>query len=142
MIKPEQVQYFFQNTEDAVCIVSASGDLQYANPSAEKLFGIPADSGMKIWKAVPFVEGNDDLIQLFIDAVTNKVASHEALAEYWNNEGEVKNLHVRMTCYNGEETAYLIVITDLTQLIKVNSALVRYTSPDIADFVLTTEEGQ
>lgn len=142
MIKPEQVQYFFQNTEDAVCIVSSSGDLQYANPSAEKLFGIPADSGMKIWNAVPFVEGNDDLIQLFIDAVTNKVASHEALAEYWNNEGEVKNLHVRMTCYKGEETAYLIVITDLTQLIKVNSALVRYTSPDIADFVLTTEEGQ
>ena len=142
MIKPEQAQYFFQNTEDAVCIVSASGDLQYANPSAEKLFGIPADSGMKIWKAVPFVEGNDDLIQLFIDAVTNKVASHEALAEYWNNEGEVKNLHVRMTCYKGEETAYLIVITDLTQLIKVNSALVRYTSKDIADFVLTTEEGQ
>ena len=47
-----------------------------------------------------------------------------------------------MTCYKGEETAYLIVITDLTQLIKVNSALVRYTSPDIADFVLTTEEGQ
>lgn len=142
MIKPEQAQYFFQNTEDAVCIVSASGDLQYANPSAEKLFGIPADSGMKIWKAVPFVEGNDDLIQLFIDAVTNKVASHEALAEYWNNDGEVKNLHVRMTCYKGEETAYLIVITDLTQLIKVNSALVRYTSTDIADYVLTTEEGQ
>lgn len=142
MIKPEQVQYFFQNTEDAVCIVSASGDLQYANPAAEKLFGIPADSGMKIWKAVPFVEGNDDLIQLFIDAVTNKVASHEALAEYWNNEGEVKNLHIRMTCYNGEEIAYLIVITDLTQLIKVNSALVRYTSQDIADYVLTTEEGQ
>lgn len=142
MIKPEQVQYFFQNTEDAVCIVSASGDLQYANPAAERLFGIPADSGMKIWKAVPFVEGNDDLIQLFIDAVTNKVATHEALADYWNNEGEVKNLHVRMTCYKGEETAYLIVITDLTQLIKVNSALVRYTSKDIADFVLTTEEGQ
>ena len=47
MINPEQVQYFFQNTEDAVCIVSSSGDLQYANPSAEKLFGIPADSGMK-----------------------------------------------------------------------------------------------
>lgn len=142
MIKPEQVQYFFQNTEDAVCIVSASGDLQYANPAAERLFGIPADSGMKIWKAVPFIEGNDDLIQLFIDAVTNKVATHEALADYWNNDGEVKNLHVRMTCYKGEETAYLIVITDLTQLIKVNSALVRYTSQDIADFVLTTEEGQ
>ena len=141
MITLDQVKYIFENTQDAVCIVSSTGDLQYANPSAEKLFGIPADSGMKIWKAVPFVEGNDDLIQLFIDAVTNKVASHEALAEYWNNEGEVKNLHIRMTCYNVESVVYLIVITDLTQLIKVNSALIRYTSKDIADYVLTTEEG-
>ena len=141
MITSDQVKYIFENTQDAVCIVSSTGDLQYANPSAEKLFGIPADSGMKIWKAVPFIEGNDDLIQLFIDAVTNKVASHEALAEYWNNDGEVKNLHVKMTCYNVGNIVYLIVITDLTQLIKVNSALVRYTSKDIADFVLTTEEG-
>lgn len=142
MIKPEQAQYFFANTEDAVCIISSSGDLEYANPSAEKLFGIASDSGMKIWRAVPYVEGNDDLIQLFIDAVTTKIASHEAIVDYVNNEGEVHNIHVRMTCYNGDETVYLVVITDLTQLIKVNSALVRYTSPDIADYALTTAEGQ
>lgn len=143
MITSEQAQYFFENTEDAVCVVSASGDLEYANPAAEKLFGISAESGIKIWKAVPFVEGNDDLIQLFIDSVTNKVASHEALTEYWNNEGEVRNLHVRMTCYNNsDEPVYLTVITDLTELIKVNSAFVRYTSPEIADFVLSTDEGQ
>ena len=142
MISAEQAQYFFTNTEDAVCIISASGEVLYANPSAEKLFEISSDNNIKIWKAVPFVEGNDDLIQLFIDSVTNKVASHEAIVDYWNNEGKVHNLHVRMTCYKTDETVYLVVITNLTQLFKVNSALIRYTSPDIADYALTTAEGQ
>ena len=142
MISAEQAQYFFTNTEDAVCIISASGELMYANPSAEKLFGVSAQRGIKIWKAVPYVEGNDDLIQLFIDAVTMKVDTHEAIVDYVNNDDEVHNIHVRMTCYKTDEVVYLIVITDLTQLFKVNSALVRYTSPDIADYALTTAEGQ
>lgn len=143
MISPEQAQYFFTNTEDAVCVISSSGELQYANPSAEKLFGLQAGIKMKIWNAVPYVEGNDDLIQLFIDAVSNKVATHEAIVDYVNNEGEVSNLHIRMTCYNNnDQVVYLIVITNMTQLFKVNSALVRYTSPDIADYALATAEGQ
>ena len=142
MISPEQAQYFFTNTEDSVCIISSSGEVLYANPAAQKLFEIPADDSLKIWKAVPFVEGNDDLIQLFIDAVTNKVDTHEAIVDYVNNEGIVSNLHVRMTCYNNDQVVYLVVITNLTQLFKVNSALVRYTSPDIADYALTTAEGQ
>lgn len=142
MISPEQAQYFFTNTEDSVCIISSSGEVLYANPAAEKLFEIPTESNIKIWKAVPFVEGNDDLIQLFIDSVTNKVATHEAIVDYVNNAGEVSNLHIRMTAYKQEQVVYLVVITNLTQLFKVNSALVRYTSPEIADYVLTTEEGQ
>ena len=142
MISPEQAQYFFTNTEDSVCIISSSGEVLYANPAAQKLFEIPADAGMKIWKAVPFVEGNDDLINLFIDSVNNKVDTHEAIVDYVNNEGVVSNLHIRMTCYNNDQVVYLVVITNLTQLFKVNSALVRYTSPDIADYALTTAEGQ
>ena len=143
MISPEQAQYFFTNTDDAVCVISSSGELQYANPSAEKLFGLQAGIKMKIWNAVPYVEGNDDLIQLFIDAVSNKVATHEAIVDYVNNEGVVSNLHIRMTCYNNnDQVVYLIVITNMTQLFKVNSALVRYTSPDIADYALATAEGQ
>ena len=142
MISSEQAKYFFTNTEDSVCVVSSTGEVLYANPSAEKLFGIEAESNIKIWNAVPYVEGNDDLIQLFIDSVSNKVASHEAIVDYVNNSGEVSNLHVRMTCYKTGMVVYLVVITNLTQLIKVNSALVRYTSPDIADYALTTAEGQ
>ena len=142
MISAEQIQYFFTNSEDSICIVSSTGELMYANPSAEKLFGISAKKGVKIWEAIPYVEGNDDLIQMFIDSLLNKEKSHEVITDYWNKSGEVHNLHVKMTCYKRDETVYIAVITDLTQLFKVNSALVRYTSPEIADYALMTAEGQ
>lgn len=142
MIAPEQVQYFFTNSEDSICIISSVGELLYTNPAAEKLFGISAQEGTKIWESIPYVEGNDDLIQLFIDSIMTKVPAQEAIVDYWNNEGIVRNLHVKMTRYKKDQAVYLVVITDLTQLFKVNSALVRYTSPDIADYALMTAEGQ
>lgn len=142
MITNEQVQYFFTNSEDSICIISSTGKLLYSNPAAEKLFGISASESVKIWEAVPYIEGNDALIQLFIDSILSKVDTHEAIVDYWNNEGKVKNLHIKMTHFMQEESVYLVVITDLTQLFKVNSALIRYTSPDIADYALMTAEGQ
>ncbi len=141
-ISSEQLKNIFTKTDDAICVVSVSGVLMDANPAAERLFGITGGSQLKIWEAIPFVEGNDDLIQLFIDAIAQKLYSQEEIVDYVNNEGEVYNLHVRMTFYNEGDPIYLIVITDLTRLIKVKSAFARYTSPDIADYVLTTEEGQ
>ena len=142
MLSNEQVQYFFTHSEDSICIISNVGELLYSNPAAEKLFGISAEKGVKIWEAIPYIEGNDDLIQVFIDSILSKVDTHEAIVDYWNNSGDVKNLHVKMTHFSEEQPVYLVVITDLTQLFKVNSALVRYTSPDIADYALMTQEGQ
>ena len=142
MISLEQVQYFFTNSEDSICIISSSGVLLYSNPAAEKLFGISAEESVKIWEAVPYVEGNDNLIQLFIDSILSKVDTHEAIVDYWNNEGTVRNIHVKMTHFMQDQSVYLVVITDLTQLFKVNSALIRYTSPDIADYALMTAEGE
>ncbi len=141
-IPAEQIKYIFENTDDAVCVISSTGMLLEANPSAEKLFGITAAGEMKIWDAIPYIEGNDDLIQLFIDAVAQKLTSQEAVVDYVKENGEVRNLHVRLTFYKAELAVYLIVITDLTKLIQVKSAFARYTSPDIADYVLTTAEGQ
>ena len=139
----EQISYIFENTEDAVCLVSSNGVLMEANPSAEKLFGISADSAIKIWDAIPFIEGNDDLIQLFIDAVAQKLKSQEEIVDYVSNDGTIYNLHVRLNYFKKDDMAvYLVVITDLTKLIQVRSAFARYTSPDIADYVLTTAEGQ
>lgn len=141
-IPAEQIKYIFENTDDAVCVVSSTGMLMEANPSAEKLFGITATDQIKIWDAIPYIEGNDDLIQLFIDAVAQKLTSQEAVVDYVKEDGSVRNLHVRLTFYKQEIAVYLIVITDLTKLIQVKSAFARYTSPDIADYVLTTAEGQ
>ena len=142
MISNEQVQYFFTHSEDSICIISSTGKLLYSNPAAEKLFGISAKESVKIWEAVPYIEGNDALIQLFIDSILSKVDTHEAIVDYWNNEGKVRNIHVKMTHFMQDQSVYLVVITDLTQLFKVNSALIRYTSPDIADYALMTAEGQ
>ena len=142
MISLEQVQYFFTNSEDSICIISSTGVLLYSNPAAEKLFGISAEESVKIWEAVPYVEGHDNLIQLFIDSILSKVDTHEAIVDYWNNEGTVRNIHVKMTHFMQDQSVYLVVITDLTQLFRVNSALIRYTSPDIADYALMTAEGE
>jgi len=142
LISNEQVQYFFTHSEDSICIISSTGKLLYSNPAAEKLFGISAKESVKIWEAVPYIEGNDALIQLFIDSILSKVDTHEAIVDYWNNEGKVRNIHVKMTHFMQDQSVYLVVITDLTQLFKVNSALIRYTSPDIADYALMTAEGQ
>ena len=139
----EQISYIFENTQDAVCLVSPTGVLLEANPSAEKLFGISGDKDQKIWDAIPFVEGNDDLIQLFIDAVAQKLKAQEEIVDYVSNDGTKYNLHVRLNYFKKDDMAvYLVVITDLTKLIQVRSAFARYTSPDIADYVLTTAEGQ
>ena len=99
----EQISYIFENTEDAVCLVSSGGVLLEANPAAEKLFGISADSAIKIWDAIPFVEGNDDLIQLFIDAVAQKLKAQEEIVDYVSNDGTKYNLHVRLYYFKKDD---------------------------------------
>jgi len=77
MLSNEQVQYFFTHSEDSICIISNVGELLYSNPAAEKLFGISAEKGVKIWEAIPYIEGNDDLIQVFIDSIYKCIAEYE-----------------------------------------------------------------
>ena len=117
-----KINFIIQNTDDAICIISSSGNLLFANPAAEELFNISADSNLKIWKAIPYVTANDNLLQIFIDAVSQKMNSHEAIVDYTNNEGKVYHLHIRMKYFEDNLSVYLIVITNLTQLFKVKSA--------------------
>ena len=140
-VSPEQVNYIIQNTEDAVCVLSSSGILLYTNTAAEKLFGISADQKTRFWDAVPFIQENDSFIQLIIDAVVNKMKAQEAIVEYYN-DGSAHNVHVKIMCYKGDAVQFLMVISDLTQLLKVNSAFTRYTSPEIAEYVLTSPNGE
>ncbi len=130
------------NMDEAVCFTAMNGDLLYTNSVAEKLFGIHPREEKKIWDAIPFVEQNDALIQLFIDSVMKKQRSVHSLVDYVNNDGQLYNLHVSLTCDQTGSGMFLIVISDLTSLIKVHSAFQRYTSPEIADYVLSTPEGE
>ena len=82
----DQLGFIFSSMEDAVCVTDASGRLCYANRAALRLLGIPENEMKKekIWELFPFVEENDELIQLFIDAVTNKQSIRQALVNYEN----------------------------------------------------------
>ena len=138
----ERMQYIFLQMEDAVCVTRMNGELIFTNASAEKLFGIQHGDCRKIWEAIPYVKENDELIQLFIDAVMDKQKTLRSLVNFVNNNGDLFNLHVSLTCESDESGVILIVISDLTNLTKIRSAFTRYTSPDIADYVLSTPEGE
>lgn len=141
-LNSERIQYIFRSMDDAVCVTGMGGELLYANPAAEKLFGLQAGNRSKLWEAIPYVEGNDELIQLFIDSVMEKRKSFNALVDYVNNEGSLFHLHVSLTCEPSDPGLFLIVISDLTQSVRVKSAFARYTSEDIADYVLTAPDGE
>ena len=143
-LNSEQLNYVFNNMEDAVCVTSRNGTILYTNPSAEKLFAFSTygRDGIKIWEAIPFVEKNDILIQIFIDVVTLHKQIKNSLVKYENNQGKIFTLHISITITQDEEERVLFVIRDLTRLFKLNSAFVRYTSPAIAEYVLNTPEGE
>ncbi len=136
-----QMQYILSNMDDAVCLTAANGELIYANTAAEKLFGIRADRHIKIWNAIPYEASNDALIQLFIDSVMEKKQSIRSEVDYTNNQGKTFRLHVTLTCDAGKDGNILFVITNLTELLKVQYAFERYTSPEIAGYVLSDPEG-
>lgn len=143
-IDPGLLSYIFNSTDNSVCITDKDGTLEYTNPAANELFGISSDSDRqkKIWDLIPIVKRNDDLIQLFIDGIQEKKTTHQALVEFVNIEKKVFRLWVNLTYVGGKEGKYVIVISDLTLLLKVNDAFERYTSPQIADYVLNDPRGQ
>ena len=140
----ENFRYILRNMEDAVCLTSMDGELLYANAAGEKLLGIKPESHLKIWERIPFIEQNDELIELFIKSVMDKQHKQQrAVVDYVNQEGKAFRLHVSVKCQMSDETdgKILVVITDLTHLSRVQSAFQRYTSPEIAEYVLTDPQG-
>lgn len=141
-MKEKLLAYIFSNMADAVCITAKNGEIHYTSKSAEKLFGFGESSaGCKIWEVIPFTERNDKLIQLFIDAVKMQRDIH-SFADYENNAGKIFRLHISMSYMKGEGGIFVIIATDLTEFLRINSAFERYTSPEIARYVLRTPEGE
>ena len=140
-MREARLAYIFANMSDAVCITKKNGAVLHVNNSAAKLFGLSSYEGMKIWDVIRFTEKNDNLIQLFLDAVTQG-RDINSLVEYEANDGKIYRLHVNMTYMNEGSGIFVMVARDLTELVRVNSAFARYTSPEIAKYVLTTPDGE
>lgn len=141
-LSSEQMNYILKSMDEAVCLTNLEGEVTYANRAAQKLFGIRAEDRQKIWEAIPFESKNDALIQLFIDGVMEKKGTLRSMVDYLNREGDLFHLYVNLTCDPSEAGVFVIVINNLTQLINAHSAFARYTSPEIANYVLTAPEGQ
>ena len=142
-LNDEILAYIFDNLDDAVLVTAKNGEIQYLNPAAIELFEITPDVVGKatIWDAIPFVKKNDDLVQLFIDALADTPKSQRAVVSYVNKAKKAYQLWVSVVYlpYNGG--MFVMVINDLTELSKVNAAFERYTSPQIADYVLNDPKG-
>ena len=144
-IYQSKINYVFKDLEDSVCIIGRTGVLHYANNAAVNLFGISPEllDKEKIWKTIPYVETNDDLIQMFIDATVAKEKTIQKIVSYEKNDGNIYRLRVNITYTNEEDMQFfVIVITNLTELFRVNAAFARYTSAEIADYVLNTPDGE
>lgn len=141
-ISTTQLKYIFKNMDDAVCAIRMNGEVFYANPAAKNLFGFSTGGKTKLWEAVPLVEQNDELIQMFINAIMKKERSFGSVVDYVNREGKLFHLHVSLTCEAENSGMFLLVVNDLTKEKRLHSAFERYTSPEIADYVLTTPGGE
>ena len=74
-------EYIFNNIVDAICVTNKQGVLLFTNPAAEKLLGISAaDTEQRIWEAIPFVETNDELIQMFIDSISSSITKTRSIS--------------------------------------------------------------
>ena len=140
-MREARLAYIFANMADAVCITRKNGAVLYVNNSAAQLFSLSRYDGMKIWDVIRFTEKNDGIIQLFLDAVTQG-KDINSLVEYEANDGKIFSLHVNMTYMDDGNGIFVMVARDLTELVRVNSAFARYTSPEIAKYVLTTPGGE
>ena len=139
----DSIRYILLNMEDAVCITDGRGTLQFVNPAAEKLLGITGSSEnrKKIWEAIPFIETNDDLIQLLVDSVQSQPPQFHKLVSFENRDHRFFRLRVSVT-YSEKSNGFFMILSDLTDLVKVRSAFTRYTSSQIADYVLNTPNGE
>lgn len=136
------LNYIFDNMEEAVFVTNKLGVIQYLNRSAKNLFDINEGYlGNKIWKLLPLNERNDDFITLFIDTLTEKNPKNKTV-DYENNEGKLFKLLVSMTYNDQNGGIFIILISNLTEVIRVQSAFSRYTSKEIAEYVLETPDGE
>ena len=130
--------------DNAICITDKDGTLRYTNPAANELFRVPPEfePGKKIWDYIPIIKPNDEIIQLFINGITNKTSTQQSLVEFVNIDKKYFRLWINLTYVEEDKGKFVIDINDMTLFLKVSDAFERYTSPQIADYVLNTPKGE
>lgn len=141
ILTPDHLRYVLKNMDDAVCAIRMNGEVFYANAAAKKLFGIDLKKQQKLWDSIPLIEENDELIQMFINAIMKKEKSFRSVVDYVTQDGQRYQLNVTLTC-NNKTGMFLLIVNDQTQMYRLHSVFQRYTSPEIADYVLQTPEGE
>ena len=143
-LQGDMIRYIMTNMDDAVCVTDSHGFLLYCNPAAEVLFGLSFGEGkkQKIWEFIPFVETNDNLIEMFTGSIQSRQPSRQAIVLYENKQGTISHLRVSLSFRDEDGGRFLVVISDLSELVRVKDAFTRYTSPQIADYVLYTPKGE
>ena len=138
------IRYIFDHVDDAVFVTGKQGTIRYANPSAVKMLGLGGnyESSVKIWNAIPLLAENDDLIQLFFDAVQTRNDQHSTAVGFRDNQGGIHRLLVRVNFVEADNGFFIAILSDITELTRVTSAFTRYTSTQIADYVLNKPEGE
>ena len=138
------ISYIFNNMDDAVFVTGKKGTIRYANPAAERMLNLPGDykSSVKIHEAIRLTEENDDLITLFLDALQTGENQSGTAVTFLDNRGELHRLLVRVNYVEMDDGFFIAVLSDITELTRVTSAFTRYTSTQIADYVLNKPEGE
>ena len=139
----ELLSIIFNHIDNAICVTDKNGTLRYTNPAANKLLGIDpeTDKGKKIWDFIPTFKRNDDIRQVFIDGISNKQTTQQALVDFVNNGKKLYRLWLNLTYVDEEDGKFVIDMNDMTMFLKINDAFTRYTSPQIANYVLNTPMG-
>ena len=114
-MQEEMIQYIISNLGDAVCVTDRRGVLLFSNPAAEELFGLSSnhDTKHKIWEYIPFVETNDDLIQLFIEAIDSRQSARQMLVRYENNQGKIFHFRISLSFKEEYDGIFIVIISDL-----------------------------
>ena len=143
-LNESQLRFILSTIEDALIITGGTGHILYINPAAEELLGTTKDGIRKkrLWEVIPFVEQNDEFMQTFLNTYKTKKRCRHKLLDYENINGRQLKLRVSMSYADYLEGIFVILLSDLTELFRVNSAFSRYTSRQIAEYVLSSEEGE
>lgn len=137
-----------ENLRDGILLFDKNDSVAYCNNAAGKIFGKTKEEieGSKIWQFIPFEQNNDAFIDLVINSLNRPDHFLESIVDYYREDGSASKLRIsvsKLTDSKGTNSiSVVLLITDLTDLEKVNKAFCRYTSEDIAHFVLHDKMGE